>query len=117
MILFAIFVLGREACNKKDHAPVLVKISATQYSQEVAMLRGELRRGATVISHFERHAVAGTMGTIELKIPGGDAAGSAHLEVFVQNRMIEIDRNFQAPPGSTVTIDVSDDLLRRLTVR
>lgn len=114
VILFAIFVLGRESCAKKDNAPVVVKISVSQFTRDVSMLRGELRRGDNVVTSFERHAVAGSMGTIELKIPGGDSAGSAHLEVFVQNKLIEIDRNFQAPPGSTVTIDVSDELLRRL---
>ncbi len=114
VILFAIFVLGREACNKKDNEPVLVKISATQYNHEVGTLRGELRQGGKVVTSFERQAVAGNLGTIELKIPGGDAAGSVHLEVYVHSTLIEIDRNFQAPPGSTVTIDVSDELVRRL---
>ncbi len=116
MILFAIFVLGRESCAKKDSAPVVVKISVAQFTGEVSMLRGDLRRGGNVVTSFERQAVAGTLGTIELKIPGGDSSGSAHLEVYVHNKMIEIDRNFQAPPGSTVTIDVSDELVRRLAV-
>ncbi len=116
VILFAIFVLGRESCAKKDSAPVVVKISVAQYTHEVSMIRGELRRSGQVITGFERQAVAGMLGTIELKIPGGDSSGSAHLEVYVQNKMIEIDRNFQAPPGSTVSIDVSDELVRRLAL-
>jgi hypothetical protein len=115
VILFAIFVLGRESCAKKDSAPVVVKLSVTQYSREVSMLRGELRRSGQVITSFERQAVAGNLGTIELKIPGGASSGSAHLEVYLHNKMIEIDRNFEAPPGSTVTIDVSDELVRRLS--
>lgn len=110
VLLFAIFVLGRESCAKKDSAPVVVKISAAQFSSEISMIRGQLSRAGKVVTSFERQAVAGTLGTIELKIPGGDASGAAHLEVFVHNKMFEFDRNFQAPPGSTVTIDVSDEL-------
>jgi hypothetical protein len=67
-----------------------------------------------LVTSFERQAVAGSLGRIDLKIPAGDPAGSAHLEVFVQQKMIEIDRNFDAPPGSTVTIDISEELVRRL---
>lgn len=113
VLLFAIFVLGRESCAKKASAPVVVKISAIKFSREISMIRGEVRRGGKIVTSFERQAVAGTLGTIEVKIPGDDAAGAAHLEVFVHNKMFEFDRNFQAPSGSTVTIDVSDELTSR----
>ncbi len=114
VLVFAAFVLGREMCNKKDREPIVVHITAAQYDREVSLLRGELRRGGNLVTSFERQAVAGSLGRIDLKIPAGDPAGSAHLEVFVQQKMIEIDRNFDAPPGSTVTIDISEELVRRL---
>jgi len=114
VLVFAIYVLGREMCNKKDREPIVVHVTAAQYDHEVTLLRGELRRSGTIVTSFERQAVAGSLGSIALKIPAGEASGAVHLAVFVQQKMIEIDRNFEAPPGSTVTIDLSEELTRRL---
>jgi hypothetical protein len=115
VLVFAVFVLGRETCNKKQHAAISVVIRVGRFDTAATLLRGEITVDQSVIATFEQQPRDGRLSDITLPpIPGGDSRGTAHIVAIVENRVFEFNRDFEMPGGARVNIDLEAELTLRL---